>query len=65
MEGIRGTSINCITGGNYQAPSTNNQIIPKTPITKILGTGAMEMSFRYLDIGYWNLFGVWDLVIGI
>jgi len=34
-------------------------------MTKILGTGAMEMSFRYLDIGYWNLFGVWDLVIGI
>ena len=34
-------------------------------MTKILKIGAMEMSFGYLDIGDWNLFGVWDLVIGI
>jgi hypothetical protein len=37
----------------HQAPN-NNQI----PMTEIL-------SFGNLDIGYWDLFGVWDLEIGV
>jgi hypothetical protein len=34
-------------------------------MTKILKMGLIFMCFGYLDIGYWNLFGAWDLVIGI
>ncbi len=32
---------------------------------QILKIGLRKMSFGYLEIGYWNLFGAWDLVIGI
>jgi hypothetical protein len=39
---------------NNQFPSTNNQIITKSPMTEILG-------FEHLDFGNWNLFGAWKL----
>jgi hypothetical protein len=47
---------------NNQIPSTNYQIIinTQTPINKL-----RPFWFGYLDIGAWNLFGIWDLVIGI
>jgi hypothetical protein len=42
----------------HQIPSTNNQIMTnhQIPITKISS---------YWVIGYWSLFGAWDLGIGI
>jgi hypothetical protein len=50
---------------NNQTPNTNNQIIIKIPITKVLRAKVINLNFGYLDIGHWNLSGIWDLVIGI
>jgi hypothetical protein len=43
---------------NNQTPSTNNQIITNDQIP-------ISNHLDLLVIGNWNLFGAWDLVIGI
>jgi hypothetical protein len=48
---------------NDQIPSTNHQIMTKIPMTEIIRL--INFCFDYLDIGNWNLFGAWNLVIGI
>jgi hypothetical protein len=51
---------------NHQIPSTNNQRMFEFPMTEILKIIRMiKMSFGHLNFGHWNLFGAWDLVIGI
>jgi hypothetical protein len=43
--------------------STNNQIMIKIPMTKILKIKILALIISTL--GNWNLFGIWDLMIGI
>jgi hypothetical protein len=49
--------------GNHQIPSTNNQTMTEVLMTQFLRKLAGALVIRRLD--NWNLFGVWDLVIGI
>jgi len=49
-----GREIPCLPAG------TKYQIMTETSMTKIL-----RKHFGDLDIGNWDLFGIWDLVIGI
>jgi hypothetical protein len=46
---------------NTQAPSSNTQIITKIPMIKI---PKESPRLGHLVIGNWDLFGIWDLVIG-
>jgi len=49
---------------NNQFPSTNNQIMTNFSMTKILkGTEPCDLVIGKL--GNWDLFGAWNLVIGI
>ena len=34
-------------------------------MTKVLNARSLNLSFGHYEIDYWNLFGAWDLVIGI
>jgi hypothetical protein len=49
-----------------QSPNSKHQIPNNNqmPITEILRK-IKNFSLGYLNIGHWNLFGVWDLVIGM
>jgi len=49
---------------NNHIPGTNNQIITRVPMTQILKTDRCAPSSLRI-FGHWELFGVWDLVIGI
>jgi hypothetical protein len=49
----------------HQIPSTNNQIMTETPMTQIPKIKLIDALLGHLNIGDWNLFGAWDLVIGI
>jgi hypothetical protein len=49
----------------HQIPSTNHQIMTKTPMTQISKIKLIDAILGHLNIGDWNLFGAWDLVIGI
>jgi hypothetical protein len=50
--------------GNNQIPRTNNQIMTKITMTKIQN-GSVKWIFGYWTFGHWNLFGIWNLDIGI
>jgi hypothetical protein len=50
---------------NNQIPNTNNQIMIKSSITKIVKAIPINISLGHLDISNWNLFGIWDLEFGI
>jgi hypothetical protein len=49
---------------NNQIPSTNHQIMTKLPITKFIRRTEKDVLVIW-TLGNWNLFGYWDLVIGI
>jgi len=59
---------------NNQAPAfaeaasrrqANNQIIPNDQNSNCLNKKLTNNLLGVLNIGYWNLFGAWNLVIGI
>jgi hypothetical protein len=51
-------------GSNNQFPSANNQIMTKIPMTKIQN-GSAKCILGDWTFGHWNLFGIWNLDIGI
>jgi hypothetical protein len=64
-----------MTGSNNQSPSADNQIMTKIPMSEILiplhylsplrGEEKGEEHFLIWRFGHWNLFGIWNLDIGI
>lgn len=50
--------------GNNQISRTNNQIMTKITMAKIQN-GCGKFIFGYWTFGHWNLFGIWNLDIGI
>jgi hypothetical protein len=50
--------------GNIQFPSTNNQIMTQVPMTE-MEKRLVECVWENWAFGYWNLFGDWNLVLGI
>jgi hypothetical protein len=51
---------------NYQIPSTNNQIMFQISMSRnSKNNNKIKMSLGHSNFGHWNLFGAWNLVIGI
>jgi hypothetical protein len=49
------------TNSKHQAPNSKQAPMTKIPMTE---TRSKRFCLEHWDIGAWNLFGIWDLVLG-